>query len=767
MQLNKSDCFVGVSCYGSHRVPTSVRHSGLTLDMAGRSGLTNSRCLIQIKAATFPRAQLVSDIHGDCFYKLFAVAKLLLCAVGLTLVTATAVWPQGDSAEQLLAASEAADDAGKLSEAESLVRQAIAIAEAEQNAQVAAAGQRQLGRLLTALNRYPEAEAALQRSLTALEPLGNSESLARTLTAIALLHRYRADYPSALESLRRAHQIFEEIDDKAGLQSTYHIYGVIYDLMGQQDDALEWHLQALELARELDYAPGIADGVYALGEVHRELGEHDVALEYFRESLSLDEASGISRNVAYSRIKVGATLTELKQTAEARTHYQAALALFEKSNTPRDYQWARAHLAYLGAVEGDVDPARDTLEDVLARSVAADWPRLANHAREWLVRLECKAGHTEVALVHLDKVLQDVLQQQALGRAMRLYDMKSQCLESAGLSAQALKAVRERDVLESRLFDSFRTSVIAAMQGEAEFERALELAQKDKALAELALERETTRRLVGFAALVTLFLLAFLLYGRLLQRRQNRRLSEEVREKTSALTERNAELEDAYQAVERASVTDPLTGLHNRRFLEDRIENDTARALRLYANWDGNPETRPTDADLVFFMVDMDNFKSINDRLGHAAGDAVLSQVSLVLKREFREADLVVRWGGEEFLVVARFIDHRTSPAIAQRVCAEIASHAFRLDDGSVFHCTCSIGFAAYPLSQPVSNAATWQDVVELADQALYAVKQGPRNGWQGYFMMRPLDPKRPMASWVPTAVESGTLQVVRSFNPA
>lgn len=699
--------------------------------------------------------------------RLSILFRVSVCAGWLFAASAAYGAQQGGTTEELLVAAGAAADAGQLSRAENLAREAIATALANNEALLAADARRKLAQVLTTLNRYQEAESALRLSLDTLEPLGQSESLGRTLIAMALLHRYRADYPEALEWLRRAHQIFQAIDDAPGLQSSSHTFGVVYDLMGQQDEALEWHVRALELARELNDASGIADGTYALGEVHRELGEHNLALGYFRESLTLDKASGVTQNVAYSHIKVGATLLELGQTTEARRHFESAMALFAEINTPRDYQWARGHLAYLDGVEGEVEHARMTLEDVLAQSTAAAWPRLVNHAREWLVKLECDAGRTDAALAHLEDVMLDVLQQQALGRAMRLYDLKAHCLEDAGRSVEALRALRERDVLEARLFDSFRTSVIAAMQGEAEFERALELAQKDKALVELALERESTLRLAGFGALITCFLLAFLLYGRRLERRQNVRLSEEVREKTGALVERNAELEDAYRAVERASVTDPLTGLANRRFLEGHIDNDAARSRRLYTEWDGNADSLPTAADLVFFIIDMDHFKGINDERGHAAGDAVLTQVSRVLEREFRESDFVVRWGGEEFLAVARFIDRRTASAIAQRICDEVANHVFKLDDGSTLHCTCSIGFAAYPLSPAAAEGASWQDVVELADQALYSVKVGPRNGWQGYFVVRPVEPERPMADWVSAAVAGGSLQVVRSFGSA
>src|SRR6185503_7275343 len=89
------------------------------------------------------------------------------------------------------------------------------------------------------------------------------------------------------------------------------------------------------------------------------------------------------------------------------------------------------------------------------------------------------------------------------------------------------------------------------------------------------------------------------------------------------------------------TITDPLTGLRNRRFLLQRIDEDVALALR-------------QGTDLVFFLVDVDHFKKVNDELGHAAGDLVLRQMRGRLEQVFRASDYVLRWGGEEFLAVAR-----------------------------------------------------------------------------------------------------------------
>ena len=111
------------------------------------------------------------------------------------------------------------------------------------------------------------------------------------------------------------------------------------------------------------------------------------------------------------------------------------------------------------------------------------------------------------------------------------------------------------------------------------------------------------------------------------------------------------------------------------------------------------PGDRPDDADLIFLMIDIDKFKSVNDEFGHKAGDAVLAQVADVLNESCRASDVVARWGGDEFLVVSRFTDRQRGSALAERIRSAMERHAFDLGDGRIVHRACSVGVAAYPFS--------------------------------------------------------------------
>ena len=189
----------------------------------------------------------------------------------------------------------------------------------------------------------------------------------------------------------------------------------------------------------------------------------------------------------------------------------------------------------------------------------------------------------------------------------------------------------------------------------------------------------------------------------------------------------------AYQALEEASLTDPLTGLRNRRFLKQHIEADVALTLRHYEQWLRVPAgVSPLAADMVFFLIDIDNFKEVNDRYGHGVGDKVLVHMRQRLQEVFRASDHLVRWGGEEFLVVARAVNREEAEGVAERLRKAVAGRAFELDENLRLSASCSIGFACFPFLPAHPRLFSWSEVVELADQALYMAKRGGRNAWVG-----------------------------------
>jgi two-component system sensor histidine kinase ChiS len=187
------------------------------------------------------------------------------------------------------------------------------------------------------------------------------------------------------------------------------------------------------------------------------------------------------------------------------------------------------------------------------------------------------------------------------------------------------------------------------------------------------------------------------------------------------------------QKLEEISYTDQLTHLHNRRHLIKYLQGDIALSKRRYQVAKSQGQV-PEDADLLFLLVDIDHFKPVNDTHGHNAGDMILKQFAAIMKKVFRESDYLIRWGGEEFLVVVRFFDRRAIAGLVERFRREVEQTEFDVGGGLTLSITCSTGFACYPFYQQVPDAFSWEQVVEIADHCLYAAKKTRRNAWVGVY---------------------------------
>jgi diguanylate cyclase (GGDEF)-like protein len=238
-------------------------------------------------------------------------------------------------------------------------------------------------------------------------------------------------------------------------------------------------------------------------------------------------------------------------------------------------------------------------------------------------------------------------------------------------------------------------------------------------------------RATGVLAML-LVLLAVVRWRTRLLRRQQAELEHKVNERTAELHKVSLALEEKSRVLEQSSLTDPLTGLHNRRFLTARIDVEVGASVRRAVEARAAGVVHPVDTDNVFLLIDIDHFKLVNDVHGHAAGDAVLVQFGQRLQTLVRESDFLVRWGGEEFLAVARNTDRDRAEELAERIRSVVAERPFALDDGRSLVLTCSIGFATMPFALQQPRALGWQDVVKLADLALLAAKRVGRNAWVG-----------------------------------
>jgi len=155
------------------------------------------------------------------------------------------------------------------------------------------------------------------------------------------------------------------------------------------------------------------------------------------------------------------------------------------------------------------------------------------------------------------------------------------------------------------------------------------------------------------------------------------------------LLQKNKELEEI-------SLTDPLTGTRNRRYFYETIPTDVAQALRSHLRSPESDAPSGPKQELIFVLVDIDRFKRVNDEMGHAAGDRLLQEVAKRIGSVMRRSDDLVRWGGEEFLLVCRTTDRENAGLLCNRVLEAIRELPFDVGNGVQIHKTCSIGWAPF-----------------------------------------------------------------------
>ncbi|NYZ61544.1 ligand-binding sensor domain-containing diguanylate cyclase [Luteimonas deserti] len=239
------------------------------------------------------------------------------------------------------------------------------------------------------------------------------------------------------------------------------------------------------------------------------------------------------------------------------------------------------------------------------------------------------------------------------------------------------------------------------------------------------------RHPLAYAAYALLALAAVALAVRRVRRDMRRErdqvdlLNRTVAERTLQLEQANAQLQQSNRQLDAANRLDPLTHVANRRELQDWLERESARVS-------GRAQGGAGRETLYFFMLDIDAFKRINDGHGHQAGDEVLVQFAQRLRELCREDDLLVRWGGEEFVLVTRLADADSAARLAERVRATIARTPMTLPHGGTVSISCSIGFAPWPFSAAWPALGDWQQTTALADRCLYTAKAAGRDAWVG-----------------------------------
>ena len=280
-----------------------------------------------------------------------------------------------------------------------------------------------------------------------------------------------------------------------------------------------------------------------------------------------------------------------------------------------------------------------------------------------------------------------------------------EALERAGDLAGAVQAYHRERTLSNELFEMRRQKAMLELQEKYDADkkqRQIELLERENQVKSVEIDNRRLQQRVWWLLAVVMALVAVVVG--LLYRK--------VRHANAQLFLKNQELKQQ-------SVRDPLTGLYNRRHFQDFMRGHRAIDQR-------GAGTSGEEMVSALFLLDVDHFKHINDTWGHGAGDAVLIKIAESLREILRETDMIVRWGGEEFLAFLPAIPESGLDEVARRLLNGISETSVDFQ-GTTLTVNVSIGYAPYPLA-PGGKQLPWERAVNLVDMALYMAKGHGRN---------------------------------------
>ncbi|MBT9455666.1 MAG: GGDEF domain-containing protein [Burkholderiaceae bacterium] len=543
-------------------------------------------------------------------------------------------------------------------------------------------------------------DAALVDLIATLENWPNPQ-LAETARATARFVRARQLW--AADNLREAEVQMDGIDKQQLSKAPpplrmrfLRALGRLKDGSGRIEDAISLQLQALALA-ELSgqrWLQALCRGELAQAYLHAQ--QPDRALSMVDEATRLAELDRDPITLLRVYTLRGIVYAQLDKAEESQRSAEAAIRYAREANSPRDLALSLANLADNYLRKADFTHALTLSEEALPLA------RQAKDRTGELVALT-NIGLAKISLGQIAEgkrfVEQAMVMDKQGGGVSSVGDTLNELgiyLERAGDAAGAIEAYHAyRQISDEDLQQEDRKAILEAQERFDSERRAkeIELLNRDNGIAAEQLRRGNLQMRL-WALLAGCFVVSGILLALLYQR---------VRKTNAALATSNEQLKIQ-------SEIDPLTGLANRRHFQ--------LAIKRLAD-DG--KLRGT-----VFLIDIDHFKRINDRFGHAAGDAVLVDVSHRLREAVRADDLVVRWGGEEFLIVVESRSAETVQALAQRLLDMIGTPPVSYA-GQPITVTASIGFASFPIA-PNDLAINWERAINLVDTVMYMAKAHGRN---------------------------------------
>jgi diguanylate cyclase (GGDEF)-like protein len=551
---------------------------------------------------------------------------------------------------------------------------------------------------------------------------------------------------AALAQLLAVEAIALQTADARALWHFYSTLGSAQLTMGRFEVALESTLKSLQVAK--DY-PKQARTLHLrslnlLCKVYMAMTNWDKALQVIEEGLVVADEVGSRKLQGTLYLNQGATLANLGRPKASVEAYEKALRIGQDAG--------------LIGLQGT---ALNNIGD--SYLISKNYPKAEVFARQAMVKFKeagemggvataksnvgfalmgqgkTRDGATEVrAAIQFSQEAGATTDQEAiLGELGRMY-------EQAGLYREAVATIREQQALTVQLFRADREKSVATLQAQfdaVQRQKQLELLARENSLkdAEISNQRlQNTVTLLGAVVTVMGGIFVFFLYRRV--RKSNRLLRE------------------ANRQLEFHSVRDPMTGLFNRRSFLELMGKRSA----------GSGKTRREDDSPDGLMIlDIDHFKNINDTMGHAGGDVVLVEVAKRLRSTVRDTDMVMRWGGEEFLIYSPKSNAEHLKSLAIRVLKVVAETPIAVGERDMT-ITVTGGFLSLPFSGLSETDCNWEKAMQIADMALYLGKVNGRNRAYGLNrLLAPFEQVMPVLERdISAALKAGMVELVEVMGP-
>jgi diguanylate cyclase (GGDEF)-like protein len=484
-------------------------------------------------------------------------------------------------------------------------------------------------------------------------------------------------------------------------------------VLGHSDESLSNLQDAFSQADAVQNPYRRAIALYQLSILDLYLKQPDKAFDESVAAYREGKVAGSAYAMAKAKMAEAATLEILNRPQQELAAMQEALAIARNAHSEVTECFALINLADIYLRRRDFKAAHDLSERSLALAQQQDDVGLVAASKAnmgfslfGLGRIDAGKALAEEALAEYERA----------GASAEIADLLGEYgfyLANAGDFKSALALRDRQQSVVNNIMKTVQEKNVLELQGKFESEkriREIELLNREKDLQSIEIRNRQFQQRIWWL-LAAVFALSFAVVAVLYRK---------LRTTNHLLAHKNTEL--SFQ-----SSRDPLTALFNRRHFQNFINETHGEADRRT----GAVE-QPVQAIL---LIDLDHFKLINDQFGHAAGDAVLIAVARRLRDTLRETDMIVRWGGEEFLVFVPMAPADRIDEIVSRILHAVSTVPINYM-GHYINVTVSIGYS--PVLLPPDNIALgWERVLGLVDKALYMAKKNGRNRAYGIGSMR------------------------------